>query len=93
MPNKSELAERASAELFAAADGFERAGALFRTVFTALIQGGDCSSPDLLSLIKTGSSLCDAYAGRADDESGYVEDLFVSSIKRPVEDSSPESCE
>jgi hypothetical protein len=88
MTNKSELAQRAQAELTAAADGFERAGALFRTIFTALIQCGEPPTPDILSLLRTGSSLCDSYAGRADDEGGYFEDISFSSPERHAEDSS-----
>lgn len=88
MTNKSELAQRANAELYAAADGFERAGALFRTVFAALVQCDGPPTPDVLSLIRTGSSLCDTYSGRADDEAGYFEDLLVSSLEHHTEDSS-----
>ncbi|MFL9952798.1 hypothetical protein PQR65_05225 [Paraburkholderia nemoris] len=93
MNMKLELTQRAHAELCAAADGFERAGALFRVVFTALVQGDGCSAPDVLSLVKVGSALCDTYAGRVDDEAGYFEDLLFSSLERPAEDSSPEGRE
>lgn len=91
MPNKSELAQRANAELCAAADGFERAGALFRTIFTALVQCDGTPTPDALALLKTGSSLCDTHAGRADDEAGYFEDLLVSSLEGRAEDSLKDS--
>ncbi|MFL9863223.1 hypothetical protein PQR67_03435 [Paraburkholderia fungorum] len=93
MINKPELVQRAHAELCAAAGGFERAGAVFRAVFTALIQGDGCSSPDVLSLVQVGSALCDTYAGRADDEGGYFEDLLFSSRERPAEDSSQGTAE
>ena len=88
MIDKSELAQRANAELCAAADGFERAGALFRAIFTALVQCDGPPTPDVLSLIRTGGSLCDTYSGRADDEAGYFEDLLVSSLEGCAEDSS-----
>jgi hypothetical protein len=93
MVNKPELVQRAHAELCGAADGFERAGALFRAVFAALVQGDGCSSPDALSLVQVGSALCDTFASRADDEAGYFEDLLFSSHERPAEDSSPEGRE
>ncbi|MFM0160673.1 hypothetical protein [Paraburkholderia sediminicola] len=88
MITKPELAQRAHAELCAAADGFERAGALFRAVFAALIQGDGSPSPDVHSLIKVGGALCDTFAGRADDESGYFEDILFSSPEHHDEESS-----
>jgi hypothetical protein len=88
MITKPELAQRANAELCAAAGGFEQAGALFRAVFAALVQGDGCSSPDVLSLVQVGSALCDTFSGRADEEAAYFEDILFSSPVHHAEDSS-----
>jgi len=93
MIDKSELAQRANAELCAAAHGFECAGALFRAVFAALVQGDGCSPPDVHSLVQVGSELCDTFAGRADDQAAYFEDVLFSSLEPSAEDSSKGSAE
>jgi hypothetical protein len=88
MPTKSKLAQRASKELTAAADGFDRAGSLFRAIFNVLVQGDGCSQRDAISLAKIGSELCETRSPRSDGHASYFEDVFVSLLDRRAEDSS-----
>lgn len=93
MPNKPELADKANIELNVAAEGFSCAGALFRAVFSALVQCDGPATPDVLSLLRTGSSLCDDHATRCDEGAGYFEDLLLSLVDHPVEESLRERTE
>jgi hypothetical protein len=81
MNTKSEMAERAQDELTAASNALERAGALFRTVWQALVCCEECP-PDVLSLAKIGGELCDTYSDRFDDAAGHFEEAAVSSRKQ-----------
>jgi len=91
MNTKPELAERAYAELTAAADGFHHAGALFRVIFDAPVRCEECPVPDALSPAKIGSELCQTYSGRADDEASYFEEAAISSRAGHDLHSSPEA--